>query len=236
MRKTDTNPLRCMVSIIIPVMHEQETINILLKHLSMLRTESPFEIIVVDGSSTHDTLDSITQKGVLLLSSEPGRGQQMNQGAASAKGDILLFLHADTALPSNAIESIHKILQDERLVGGAFDVDINSQKFIYKIFSRLISLRSRVTRVPFGDQAIFLRKKYFDKTGGYKEIPLMEDVELMRRIRKNGDAICLLRDRVVTSSRRWECEGIMVCTLRNWMIRTLYTLRVNPKILVRFYD
>jgi rSAM/selenodomain-associated transferase 2 len=160
----------------------------------------------------------------------------MNQGAAKANGDVLVFLHADTTLPTNALQSIRTTLQDERLIGGAFDIEINSNKFIYKIFSRMISLRSRLTRVPFGDQAIFLRKKYFDKIHGYKEIPLMEDVELMRRIRKTGDPIYFLQERVVTSSRRWESEGIMVCTLRNWIIRTLYTVRVHPKIFARFYD
>lgn len=225
-----------MVSIIIPVLHEQGIINGLLDQLKTLQTPPGFEVIVVDGSSTHETLDAVKEKDVVLLSSAQGRGHQLNQGAAAATGDILLFLHADTTLPPNALQRIETALQDARFVGGAFELSINSPRFIFKVVSRLIFFRSRLTRVPFGDQAIFLRKQYFEAIHGYKEIPLMEDLELMRRIRKNGGKIILLRERVVTSPRRWECEGVVICTLRNWTIRMLYFLHVHPDILARFYE
>jgi rSAM/selenodomain-associated transferase 2 len=225
----------CEVSIIIPVLHEQGMINDLLEQLKTLQTPPSFEVIVVDGSPTHETLDAIKDPGVVRLISVQGRGHQLNQGAAAASGDILLFLHADTTLPENALRCIQTALQDERLVGGAFDLTINSSKLIFKVVSRMIFSRSWLTRVPFGDQAIFLRKQYFDAIHGYKEIPLMEDVELMRRIRKKGGKITLLREHVITSPRRWESEGVVICTLRNWTIRTLYYLRIHPDILVRFY-
>lgn len=230
---TDTRPRK--VSIIIPVLHEQGIINDLLDQLSTVQTPPGFEVIVVDGSPTHETLNAIKNKDVVRLTSVQGRGHQLNQGAAAANGDILLFLHSDTMLPVNALHSIQTALHDKRFIGGAFDLAIDSPKPIFKVVSLLIFFRSRLTRVPFGDQAIFLRKRYFDSMHGYKEIPLMEDVELMRRIRKNGDKIILLRECVVTSPRRWECEGLVRCTLRNWTIRMLYFLRVNPDILVRFY-
>ena len=233
MSTADKQP--CKVSIIIPVLREQKNINGLLKHLSIVRTPPGFEVIVVDGSLTHETLDAIKDESVMRVASSQGRGHQLNKGAAVANGDILLFLHADTLLPLNALYSIQAALHDEHFVGGAFDLAINSPKPIFKAVSRLIFLRSWLTRVPFGDQAIFLRKQYFDLIHGYKEIPLMEDVELMRRIRNNGDKIILLRERVVTSPRRWESEGLVRCTLRNWTIRLLYFLRVHPDILVRFF-
>ncbi|MCK5255532.1 MAG: glycosyl transferase family 2, partial [Deltaproteobacteria bacterium] len=94
---------------------------------------------------------------------------------------------------------------------------------------------SRFTRIPYGDQIIFLRKDYFNKIGGYKEIPLMEDVELMQRIKRQGDKICILTDKVVTSPRRWEKEGIIFCTLRNWIILTLYMIGISPSKLAKYY-
>lgn len=224
-----------MVSIVIPVLHEQEIINDRLEQLKTLKNPPCFEAIVVDGSPTHETINAIHEKGVLKLSSAPGRGYQMNKGAEAATGDILLFLHADTSLPANALRCIEAALRDEHLVGGAFNHSIDSPRFIYKVVSRLIFFRSKLTRVPFGDQAIFLRKQYFDEINGYKEIPLMEDMELMRRIKKKGGKIILLSERILTSPRRWEREGVVLCTLRNWTIRLLYFLRVSPDFLVRFY-
>jgi rSAM/selenodomain-associated transferase 2 len=236
MSTADTNNRLCKVSIIIPVLREQGIINDLLEKLHTVEKPPGFEVIVVDGSPTHETLDAIKDPGVVRLTSVQGRGHQLNQGAAVANGDILLFLHADTTLPSNALRCIQIALQDEHLVGGAFHLTINSPKLIFKVLSWMIFSRSWLTRVPFGDQAIFLRKQYFNEIHGYKEIPLMEDVELMRRVRKNGGKITLLRERVVTSPRRWECEGVVICTLRNWTIRMLYFLRVHPDILIQFYE
>ena len=132
---SDESPV---ISIIIPVLHEREAINSFLTNVCTLCSVHPFEVIVVDGSPTQETLKLITDKRIRLCSSVKGRGQQLNTGVAHATGDTLLFLHADTVLPSNALMTIQAILQDDRLVGGAFDVAIDSQKLIFKVFSRLI--------------------------------------------------------------------------------------------------
>jgi len=147
----------------------------------------------------------------------------------------LLFLHADTELPLDALRLIGSAMHDKRYVAGAFDLGIRSERPVFRIIECLSSLRSRATRIPFGDQAIFVRKDYFEKIGGYKDIPIMEDVEIMKRIRKRGDKIVILRDRVRTSSRRWEKEGILRCTLRNWLLQVLYLLGVSPRRFSKLY-
>lgn len=159
----------------------------------------------------------------------------MNEGATLATGDILLFLHVDTRLPKDALGLIRTTMEDNRYVAGAFDLGIESSKPIFRIIERSASLRSRFTRIPFGDQAIFIRKDYFERIGGYREIPVMEDVEIMDRIKKQGGRICIIPRRVSTASRRWEQEGIVRCTLRNWMLQMLYFLGISPHKLSQFY-
>jgi rSAM/selenodomain-associated transferase 2 len=232
-RNGKTHP--CTFSIIIPVLHEADIIYAALDAL-LLQTDESFEIIVVDGSPNTDTIQAITQNNVTVLCSEQGRARQMNTGATAAVGDILVFLHADTTLPQHALQNIRKALQNERYVGCAFHLRINSQKKAIKLLGHMISLRSRLSRVPFGDQAIFLRRDYFKKIGGYKDIVLMEDLELMHRIKKRGEKICLITDYVTTSPRRWETEGILRCTVRNSTLRLLYRLGVPPSTLAKFYS
>ncbi|MBW2553605.1 MAG: TIGR04283 family arsenosugar biosynthesis glycosyltransferase [Deltaproteobacteria bacterium] len=223
----------CTFSIIIPVLHELKKINLLLEDLQEF--EENFEIIVVDGNPNRETINIISNQDIKILVSKEGRGRQMNTGAASAGGEILIFLHADTQLPVTALDRIRHALKKKQYVGGAFDLSIRSDKLILKVIAKCASLRSRLTRIPYGDQAIFIRKDYFNKIGGYKEIPLMEDVELMQRIKKRGDKICILSDRVFTSPRRWEKEGIICCTLRNWIIIILYLIGISPDKLARYY-
>ena len=159
----------------------------------------------------------------------------MNEGAALAEGNTLLFLHVDTRLPKDALGLIGSVMENNRYVAGAFDLGIKSSKPIFRIIERAASLRSRVTRIPFGDQGIFIRKDYFMKVGGYREIPVMEDVEIMDRIKKQGGRIYIIPRKVSTDSRRWEQEGVVRCTLRNWMLQILYFLGVSPHKLARFY-
>jgi rSAM/selenodomain-associated transferase 2 len=222
-------------SIIVPVFHEGERINDLIDCLNRLDSDKNFEIIIVDGCREKDTLGAIHSKEVIKISSERGRAKQMNAGASMAKGEILIFLHADTELPIHALKKINSLTERKEYVGGAFDLGIKSDKFIFKVIGTLSSLRSRLNRIPFGDQAIFIRKEYFSQIGGYKEIPLMEDVELLRRIKKSGNKIWIFYDRVMTSPRRWEKEGVIYCTLRNWSLQTLYFLGISPHKLVIFY-
>jgi rSAM/selenodomain-associated transferase 2 len=200
-----------------------------------LDSKKSFEIIVVDGDRERDTLKAIQSNRVIKIFSERGRAKQMNAGASIAKGEILIFLHADTELPTHALKKIESVIEKRGYTAGAFDLGIQSKKLIFKVIAFLGSLRSRLNRIPYGDQAIFLRREYFNKIGGYKEIPLMEDVELMRRIKRSGKKIWILYDRVMTSPRRWEKEGLIYCILRNWVLQALYFLGVSPHKLVNFY-
>jgi rSAM/selenodomain-associated transferase 2 len=232
-RKRFVNPIK--FSIIVPAFHEGENINDLIECLNRLDSDRNSEIIVVDGAQEKDTLGAISRNHVIKISSERGRAKQMNAGASIARGQILIFLHADTELPAQALKKIHALMERSRYVGGAFDLGIKSNKLIFRAIAKLSSWRSRLNRIPFGDQAIFIRREYFDKIGGYKEIPLMEDVELMRRIKKSGDKIWIFDDRVITSPRRWEKEGVIYCTFRNWTLQTLYFLGISPHRLATFY-
>ena len=141
----------------------------------------------------------------------------------------------DTELPQNALERIIAVMKNARSVGGAFDLGIKSDRVALKLIASVASLRSRITRLPYGDQAIFVRRDYFQKVGGYNNIPLMEDVELMRRIKKRGGKINIIPDRVLSSPRRWEQEGMVYCTVRNWVLITLYYLGISPQRLARYY-
>jgi rSAM/selenodomain-associated transferase 2 len=222
-------------SIIVPVLHEAKRINGLIGHLRQLDPEKSAEIIVVDGAPEKDTLQAIHDDQVTRISSDKGRARQMNAGAIAAKGDILIFLHADTELPLSALKKMNEFISRSEYVGGAFDLGIKSTKRVYRVITCLGSLRSRLNRIPYGDQAIFIRKNYFNEIAGYKDIPLMEDVELMRRIKRSGKKIFISRDRAMTSPRRWEEEGLVYCILRNWTLQVLYFLGVSPHKLVKYY-
>jgi rSAM/selenodomain-associated transferase 2 len=228
------NPVK--FSIIVPVFHEGENIRETIECLNRLDIDNNTEVIVVDGAQEKDTLGAIDRNHVIKISCERGRAKQMNAGARVAKGEVLIFLHADTELPVQALGKIHALMERSRVVGGAFDLGIKSNKLIFWLIGKLASWRSRLNRIPFGDQAIFIRREYFNKIGGYKEIPIMEDAELMRRVKKSGNQIWIFRERVMTSPRRWEKEGVVYCTLRNWTLQTLYFLGVSPHKLVTFYE
>ncbi len=226
---------KCEFSIIIPVLDEIDNILSIIENLYALRSEQPFEIIVVDGDPNGETIKFITHKGIRQILSSPGRAHQMNAGAAIASGEILIFLHADTKLPIDALQNISSVMEGSKYVGGAFSLGIDSERLIFRIIAYLASLRSLLTRVPYGDQAIFIRSDYFHKVGGYMDIPLMEDIELMRRIKKLGDKIYIFPYRVKTSPRRWEKEGVVYCTLRNRILSGLFLLGVPSFKLARFY-
>ncbi|MHB8844324.1 MAG: TIGR04283 family arsenosugar biosynthesis glycosyltransferase [Nitrospirota bacterium] len=223
------------ISVIVPVLGEAEGINDLIARLHALDDDRTVEIIVVDGDPEKSTVKTITDRRVATEVCEPGRASQMNRGAALANSDVLLFLHADTFLPINAFSRIASALLDREYVAGCFDLGIRSDQALFRITERYAALRTRVTRIPFGDQAIFIRRDYFERIGGFADIPLMEDVDLMRRIRGRGDVICIIPEKVSTSARRWEREGVLFTTLRNWALQALYCLGVSPERLARFY-
>jgi rSAM/selenodomain-associated transferase 2 len=223
------------ISVIIPVLHEQKDLPACLSGLRQQANSHACEIIVVDGDPEGSTLDIIQDPDIVKLCSSPGRAVQMNTGAERAKGAILVFLHADTQLPDRAFLTIQQALADPLIIGGAFDLGIASHRMTLKWIAWHASLRSRLNRIPYGDQAIFLRKSVFEHVGRYNPFPIMEDVDLMRRLKKGGYRITLLRDKVLTSPRRWETEGPIYTTLRNQCLMALFYLGVSPKTLARFY-
>jgi rSAM/selenodomain-associated transferase 2 len=222
-------------SIILPVLNERDLINPLLDHLESLEGNENCEFIVVDGSPDGGTIEAVTRRRVQCVISPQGRASQMNAGAATATGEILIFLHADTRLPRQALERINKAMTRQALIGGAFDLSIDTERLMLKTIARIASLRSRLTRIPYGDQVIFIRRDYFHQMGGYTVIPLMEDVALMRRIKRAGGRIGFIPEPVITSARRWEQEGILYTTLRNWLLLSAYTLGADPDNLVKYY-
>lgn len=221
-------------SIIIPV-YREKIINDAVEMVKNLTTDKDYEIIVVDGEPEKSTLKLIRDKNVIKLSSEKGRGNQLNRGAEHAEGEILVFLHADTVIPENSLKLISEILSDSNINAGAFDAEIDSDNIFLKIISRGALFRSRLFRVPFGDQTHFFDKEYFDRIGGYKNIPLFEDVEIMKRIRKRKEIIHIFREKSKTSDRMWKKKGIIYTTIRNILLQLLYFFGVKPEFLNELY-
>lgn len=222
-------------SFIIPVFREAAIINRTIEHIRNIKKNADVEIIIVDGDPDGNTIRGIKDKNVKKLLSVKGRGIQLNSGALRARGNVLIFLHADTRLPLNALERIASTLKDDTCIGGAFDLGIDSNRRAIRMIEKMASWRSRLTRIPYGDQAIFMRAGYYRALGGFSNIPIMEDVDLMRRVKQNKGKIKILPERVLTSSRRWDNEGIVFCTLRNWLLVWLFLLGVKPATLKRFY-
>ena len=224
-----------MISVIIPVYNESKRINEILESVKSASCGVKYEIIVADGDPSGSTIKLIVEHGIIKIKAPKGRALQMNSAAARASGDILLFLHADTILPDNAFSKIIEALSDKRFIGGAFDLGIRNRKLIFRIIGVTASLKHRITRVPYGDQAIFMLKSYFNDLGGYPEIPLMEDVELMKRVKRNGGRIIILPEATATSSRKWETDGVIYTIIRNWIIQALYMFGVPAERFVKYY-
>jgi rSAM/selenodomain-associated transferase 2 len=222
-------------SVIVPVLNESGQINTLIENIHSCSQPYKCQIIIADGDSRGGTARAIRDNNIVAIISEPGRGRQMNAGAALATGDVLVFLHADTRLPRQAFARIDNLMRKDGFVAGAFTLAVDSKRFGLRYVELAAAFRSRLLRIPYGDQAIFMRKDYFEKIGRYKEIPLMEDVDLMRRIKKAGGKIAVLSERVSTSARKWEKDGILFGTLRNHVLVGLFYLGINPQTLARFY-
>lgn len=225
----------CALSVVVPVFREEGIINDLLSHLRRLDPVRKAEIIVVDGDPQSRTLDVVEDDGVVLIASPRGRGPQMNAGAAAARGEILLFLHADTTLPPGGLEMIHEAMRDSGVVGGAFRLAFDSNRLIYRLMARVVSIRTNLNKMPYGDQGVFVRRRYFDAIGGFAPVPIMEDVDLARRIRRLGGQLKILDSAVITSRRRMEAEGIVRGVTRNVIITLLYNLGVSPARLAPWY-
>jgi rSAM/selenodomain-associated transferase 2 len=222
------------ISIIIPVLNEAPVIVRTLSGLQTLRVAG-HEVIVVDGGSKDGTVALSQPFADRVIRADRARSRQMNAGAKAAKGDILLFLHADTLLPENAAQSIINGLKGQRGRWGRFDVRLSGSHYFLRIIEHLMNLRSRFTGIATGDQAIFVRRRLFEAMGGFPDIDLMEDIALSRILKRYGRPLCL-RQWVVTSSRRWEKKGVLRTILQMWRLRLAYALGVDPKHLARLYE
>ncbi|PNW29629.1 UNVERIFIED_CONTAM: glycosyltransferase, partial [Euhalothece sp. KZN 001] len=220
------------LSVIIPVLNEEKTIAQTLEHLQ----KTAVEIIIVDGGSTDNTVEIAQNMGIkTILSPEPGRSNQMNTGAKYAIGKVLLFLHADTKLPHNYLQYIEESLEKPNTIAGAFLLKIESQNPLLRIVEKGVNARSRLLQMPYGDQGIFLKKETFETIGGFPDIPLMEDFQLMLTLKKQGK-IRLAKAPVITSARRWEKLGVIKTTLINQKVILGYFFGVSPEKLKQWYQ
>jgi rSAM/selenodomain-associated transferase 2 len=221
------------LSIIIPALNEGDALLPTLKALAQLKKHH-HEIILVDGGSSDNTR-CISQPFVdITLCTEKGRARQMNCGAEKASGDVLWFLHADSLVPDNADTLIYKALQ-HRHVWGRFNIKLSGSKRSFRIIERLINIRSRLTKIATGDQGIFVLRREFEKINGYANIPLMEDIDLSKRLKKISAPACLTAS-ILTSSRRWESNGVIRTVLLMWALRCAYFIGVPAEKLATKYS
>jgi rSAM/selenodomain-associated transferase 2 len=221
------------LTIVVPTLNEAERIVACLQRLRALR-KAGAELIVADGGSTDATAVLARPWADRVLVGPRGRAKQMNHGAAAASGDVLLFLHADTSLPPDASAALDAALADAQVQWGRFDVQIDGDSPLLKQVAALMNLRSRWSGIATGDQAIFVRREAFQRAGGFPDQPLMEDIELSKRLRKLSPPACL-RQRVTTSGRRWEQHGVLRTIVLMWMLRALYWIGLPAERLARLY-
>jgi len=221
------------ISIIIPVLNEETALENNLKKLQWVRRLG-HEIIVVDGGS-HDKSVALSESlASRVVYSPPGRALQMNAGAKTATGDVFLFLHIDTLLPNDAITVLEQGMSDGLSGWGRFDVRLSGRHVLFRIIERMMNWRSRLTGIATGDQAIFVSRDLFERLGGYPVIPLMEDIEISRRLKRYSKPV-FFQQKVVTSSRRWEQGGICKTVWLMWRLRLAYWMRVDPTQLAKRY-
>jgi len=221
------------LSIIIPVLNEGDGIAAALDALAHLRALGT-EVIVVDGGSRDATVERAQLRADRVVLAPRGRALQMNDGAERASGDVLLFLHADTRLPAEADRVVLNGLDRSRRVWGRFDVKIDGRSRLLPVVAWLMRLRSRLTGIATGDQAIFVRREAFQAVGGFPAVALMEDIAICKRLKRLGRPLCL-RACVTTSGRRWEKNGVLSTILLMWRLRFAYFLGADPKQLARQY-
>ncbi len=232
------------LSIVVPVLNEQACIAAALDALNNLRAaasihngDTSIELLVVDGGSRDDTVSLCQSRVDKVIASAPGRGRQLNAGAAQANGEVLLFVHADTELPADALAGLQRQLADHpSALWGRFDVRISGRSRMFPLIAALMNLRSAWTGIATGDQAMFVRRETFENVGGFPDQPLMEDIELSKRLcRLPGGKPLRIRDKVLTSGRRWESRGVWTTILLMWQLRWRYWRGESAEVLARAY-
>jgi len=229
------------LSVIVPMLNEEPTIARTLDAIAAgassaaVTVEVIVEVVVVDGGSSDRSRDKARPRCATLLVAPRGLARQMNAGAAAAKGDTLIFVHADTLMPPSFAADITAALADPAIVGGRFDLRLDDGAPLLRLIGWLISVRSRFSRTGTGDQAIFVRREVFERLGGYRDIAVCEDLDLARRLKRAGRVACL-RSRVTTSARRWRQGGVLATTMRMWFVRAAFLLGVSPARLAHLYN
>lgn len=219
------------ISIIIPVLNEAKVIK---QTLEQLTQYSEIEIIVVDGGSQDETVAISQQTAKVITVIGKGRAGQMNAGGNLAQSDILLFLHGDTQLPPNFIDLVTQTLDQHQTIAGAFELAIDGSSRSLRWIEMLVRMRSRILSLPYGDQGIFISKQAFIEAGGFNDLPIMEDFEFIRRIKRRG-RIAIAPASVTTSDRRWQKLGVWQTTLINQLMLVGYFLGISPTKLSQFY-
>ena len=221
------------VTVIIPVVNEAEVID---GCLAQFREQRDVEVIVVDGGSRDGTQERIREAGIARLVTSPssGRSVQMNHGASSASGQVLLFLHADTFLPEGGIGMILESLEDPDVVGGRFRLGLSEDTWMFRAIAAFSTMRSRYLGTTYGDQGIYVRRSVFDRVAGFPDVELFEDSEFCAAVRKLGRFV-LLSGTVCSSTRRWRQRGVVPTVIRMWTIRILHLCSVSDKRLSRLY-
>jgi len=219
------------VAVVIPLLNEAVALPQLLQGLRECDAD---ELVLVDGGSSDETQEILQESGLRWLTSKCGRGAQMNAGVRVCESEIILFLHADTDISSSHIDILRELAAKPAYVGGRFDVRLSGAHPALRVIEWFINLRSRLSRISTGDQAMFVRRDVFEAMGGFADIALMEDIEFSRRLKRLGRIACIRRT-VCTSSRRWERHGIIRTMLLMWRLRLFYWLGVPAERLARIY-
>ncbi len=220
------------ISVIVPTLNEEENIE---KTLSALGVTADEEIIVVDGGSDDGTVAIACRFTEKVFITGKGRGRQLSYGAEKATGEILLFLHADCILPDNAFRIMREVMGHAQYSLGAFDLGIDHPSYCFRVIEVGANLRSWTTRIPYGDQGMFMRRNDYERIGGFADIPIMEDIDLSRRLKKVGK-IKFIGHTITASPRRWLKEGLLYTTVRDWRLALSYSFfNANPLELLKEY-
>ena len=219
------------ISIIIPTLNEENVIQTFLQQLQQFRTQG-HEVIVVDGGSSDRTVSVATELSDKVINSESGRAVQMNNGASQSRNDILWFLHADTVISDQSVVQIQQAINKSNW--GRFNVKLSGSNILFRLIEFMMNIRSCLTGVATGDQGIFVKRKTFESVGCFSNLPLMEDIDLSKKLIKISKPACI-KNTLITSSRRWEERGILSTVVLMWRLRFLYWFGVSANKLAAQY-